>query len=265
MQKRLLKAHWVVRLPSHLLPPDGFNLYHSICSFNNPNVINKKIKAKDLKWCNLRKVCEFYASKIKNGSIVDIYFFTAFPSHRDIKQQKRHQQYCNLLEKHCDIKIINGKFKQKALIECRKCDDYWYSHEEKQTDTNFALKIITDIYENKIDTVFMITNDSDAVPVIETIKRYKPHISLSLIVPPSTKKTKIVGGDVKIHGTTILSHDLKIAMNNYYNGKGFNRIYLLKANLMLKNSFDDEIVVGSYLYKNPYKKHNKRCKCWYCS
>jgi len=221
---------------------DGFNLYHSICDLDNPKALSPIPDIKSLKWCDMYKLAESFNAKVKNSKLKDVFFFTATPHHREFDGKKnntgqieRHINYCNAL-RHNNVKVIEGKFSHKK---------------EKQTDTNLAVQVVSDILLNKIDSAFILSNDSDIIPIIKKILEVKPQTSISIIKPPSIKYTKSKpDGSVSVYETTLLSNDIKIAMNNYYKGRSFNRIYELKPSQLLQFTLPD-ILTDSI--KNPYK------------
>jgi len=216
---------------------DGFNLYHSICDLDNPAALSPIPNIKALKWCDMYKLAESFNAKIKNSQLKDVFFFTATPHHRNFNtgQIDRHINYCNAL-RHTNVKVIEGKFSH---------------NKEKQTDTNLAVQVVADVLLGKVDSVFILSNDSDIIPIIKKILEVKPQISVAVIKPPSIKYSKIKpDGGVSVYETTFLSNDIKIAMNNYYKGRNFNRIYELKPSQLLEFPLPDFINDSA---KNPYK------------
>ncbi len=83
------------------------------------------------------------------------------------EQSERHTAYIEALESQdiaCDISEFGlGK------IPCRCCGKIYPKPTEKQTDVKIALRIVSDAYENKFDSLILISEDSDFFPVIEEI------------------------------------------------------------------------------------------------
>ena len=221
---------------------DAFNLYHSLVDLikyeSSGLLLNNIPNLHKIKWCNLRLLCEYLLRNNANCIIKDIYFFTAIPSHRPQDQINRHNQYCRILSEICKINIINGKF----------------SHgNEKQTDVNLAVHVLSDVLLKKVHSVYIISNDSDIIPIINKVKEYSPRTNINIIKPPSAKYIHHKkDGTSSIYETTQLSFDIKKAMDWYYDGK-FNRIRELKPLHLLDRLLDDKITLqDGTIIKNPY-------------
>jgi uncharacterized LabA/DUF88 family protein len=148
---------------------DGFNLYHSL--IENPNYVNYK-------WLNLRKLSECFVTR--NTIIEDIFYFTALTTWNQEKV-KRHQLYIKTLGA-TNVNIIYGKFKRKTRL-CRNCHTYYPCHEEKQTDVNIAIKLLILAFENRYDTAYIISGDSDLIPSIHTVQNNFPNKKICIITP----------------------------------------------------------------------------------
>lgn len=149
---------------------DGFNLYHSL-----------KEKAPECRWLNLRKLCEHYINPEKE-IIVGIYYFSAIAYwHPDPKKAQKHQKYIERLRNEGVIPVL-GKFKAKD-IHCRLCGRDFKSHEEKRTDVNIALKIVSEAVLGNYDTGILVSGDTDMIPAIETVKNLSLNKRLGVIFP----------------------------------------------------------------------------------
>ena len=85
------------------------------------------------------------------------------------EKSKRQSAYIKALESQgivCDISEFGMN-----KISCRCCgkNKFYPSPAEKQTDVKIALRIISDAYENKFDSLILISEDSDFFPVMEEI------------------------------------------------------------------------------------------------
>ena len=149
---------------------DGFNLYHSL-----------KDNASDCRWLNLRKLCEHYIDSQKEV-IVSIYYFSAIATwHHDQTKVQRHNLYISRLRQE-NITPILGKFKEKDMT-CGKCGQHYKSHEEKRTDVNIALKMVSDAVLGKYDTAILVSGDTDMIPAIETIRDLSLHKRIGVLFP----------------------------------------------------------------------------------
>ena len=57
------------------------------------------------------------------------------------------------------------------------------SYEEKRTDVNIAVAIVSDAYNNKYDKAILLTADSDISPSIKEVKKHFPDKEFLLVLP----------------------------------------------------------------------------------
>lgn len=152
---------------------DGFNLYHSILSFNEPR----------LKWLDLRLLCEKFLRD--DDTLNEIYFFSAYLTHIQDKFI-RHLAYVKALQG-VGVTPIMGKFKKK-YPKCKVCYNKYQTYEEKQSDINIAITLLRDAFLDKFDKAFLITADTDLVSTIKMIKELFPKKRIILLVPPKRRK-----------------------------------------------------------------------------
>lgn len=53
--------------------------------------------------------------------------------------------------------------------------------EEKKTDVNIAMEMYRDVSKGKCDRVILISNDSDAEPVLKAISEDFPHVMIGAV------------------------------------------------------------------------------------
>ncbi|PPB58463.1 NYN domain-containing protein [Campylobacter hyointestinalis] len=152
---------------------DGFNLYHSILSFNEPR----------LKWLNLRSLCESFLQK--GDELNEVYFFSAYLTHIQDKFS-RHFNYVKALQS-VGVTPVMGKFKKK-YPKCKICFNKYQTYEEKQSDINIAITLLRDAFLDKFDKAFLITADTDLVSTIKMIKELFPKKPVILLIPPKRRK-----------------------------------------------------------------------------
>jgi uncharacterized LabA/DUF88 family protein len=155
---------------------DGFNLYHAIDALNDDR----------LKWLNLRALAKKFTFN-NTDDLIDVKYFTSYATHLNKPDSvARHKIYvAAIIQK--DIKIIQGKFKWKGDTKCRACSNSWKNFEEKETDVNIAIEILSDAYEDKFDKMLLISGDSDLVPVLAKVKKLFPHKEIGVVIPPNRK------------------------------------------------------------------------------
>lgn len=148
---------------------DGFNLYHAIDAIGRD----------ELKWLDLRRLCEVYAPK-PDHQLIAVNYFSAFATWRP-DAFARHREFVRALEA-TGVTAVLGRFKEKER-SCRSCKAGWKDHEEKETDVNLGLALVRDAYENSFDRALLMTGDSDLTPAVRLVKAKFPHKEIRVIAP----------------------------------------------------------------------------------
>ena len=55
--------------------------------------------------------------------------------------------------------------------------------EEKKTDVNIAVHLIDDVLKNRVDTLVIVSGDSDLEPAVEWIRHNHPKIKVNVYIP----------------------------------------------------------------------------------
>jgi len=148
---------------------DGFNLYFGIVS-TYPKT----------KWLNIWQLAKNLLKPHQN--LIGVKYFTSLVSNNPPKE-KRQRDYISALQT-TPLQIIYGHYQSKPTF-CNKCGHSWNDNEEKMTDVNIAVNMISDAIEDKYDTAFLISGDSDLVPAINTIHKYFTNKRVLVIFPPN--------------------------------------------------------------------------------
>ncbi len=190
---------------------DGFNFYHSLID-DDPLMHVQRYS--QYKWLNYRKLCELFISK--SICIRKILFFTALTVWNQDKVL-RHKQLIKALQS-IDIEIVYGKFKRKDRT-CRICKKTYRTHEEKQTDVNIAIELLSLAYQNVYDIAYIISGDSDLIPSIQAVQKTFPNKKINIIFPmnrTSLELKQIVDRSMKIKETHLISSlfEREIALRN---------------------------------------------------
>jgi uncharacterized LabA/DUF88 family protein len=148
---------------------DGFNLYHSTLQRTHPNY----------RWLNLLELSKRLINP-KTEEIQTVYYFSALTSWLP-ERAKKHLSYIHALRS-VGVKDILGKFtiRERKCPLCTKC---FQSHEEKKTDINIAITLLTDGMADKFDTALILSGDSDLAPVITKLKTLCPNKKVGIMVP----------------------------------------------------------------------------------
>jgi hypothetical protein len=109
-------------------------------------------------------------------------YFTARISGPNSKQV-RQATYLSALEEVGRCEIIYGRY-QSSPMYCKKCGGRWDQAQEKMTDVNIAIEMLSDAVENAFDTALLVSGDADLVPAVRTIRRLFPAKRIVSAFPP---------------------------------------------------------------------------------
>ena len=161
---------WTERVISYI---DGFNLYHGLRSKN----------FKRYYWINLVNLTK--ALLKENQAFIHCHYFTARIRQKTTTQSvERQSLWLDALGTIADLSCHYGHYLSKAQ-RCKSCGASWEIHEEKMTGVNIATQIIIDAYEDRFDTAFLISGDSDLVTPIKFIKNRFPDKKIVVAFPPN--------------------------------------------------------------------------------
>jgi len=147
---------------------DGFNVYYSL---NTP-------RYKKYKWLSYRKLAE---NVTKQSDIVgSISYFSTFVSWKP-DSVVRHKQYIKALRS-TGVGVVLGRFMKKK-VRCHICGRYYKTREEKQTDINIALSLISDAINDCYDRAVIVSGDTDLIPVIEAVHKIAPDKEIGVLFP----------------------------------------------------------------------------------
>lgn len=145
---------------------DGFNLYHSIHSWNEPY----------LKWCDLWALSEILCAP--NGHRVEkVVLCTAYPKHQDDGTCRRHQSFCNA-QRAVGVTVIEGHYIYDS--DAKK-------YTEKQSDINVALSLICDMTDKAVDCAYLLSADSDQSATARVFRERFPAKWLATVAPPDRR------------------------------------------------------------------------------
>jgi len=196
---------------------DGFNLYHSIRDLGRYEKLH-------VKWLNIYSLCSSFLYLIgKDANLAEIYYFSAFADHlNDPNVTKRHQAYIECL-KSTGIIAEMERFKPKdvtcplhsQLLESSPRDiqcplrGRFVKHEEKETDIAIAARLFEVIFNNKCDTVVLVTGDTDLTPVVKVCKSLFPTKAILFAFPCRRYNRELellLPGSFRIHAKAYVRH-----------------------------------------------------------
>ena len=166
---------------------DGFNLYFGL-----------KTKGwKRYYWLNIKELAKNIL--LSNQTLIAVKYFTSRITDPPDKN-KRQNTYIEALETLKDFHIYYGKY-QSNTKTCKRCGNIEAVPNEKMTDVNIAVEMLTDAFEDKFDTAILISADSDLTAPIKSIQRLFRKKKVTLAFPPerySVSLKKIASGSFTI-------------------------------------------------------------------
>ena len=92
----------------------------------------------------------------------------------DPDKAKRQNTYPEALATLPDLAIHFGYFLRKERT-CHRCGAILRTYEEKMTDVNIAVELLSDAQDDIFDTALVVSGDSDLYGPIEAVRRRCPH------------------------------------------------------------------------------------------
>lgn len=148
---------------------DGFNLYHSIATS----------RFKKYRWLDLKSLVNHFLRK--NERLDALNYYTAFATWRSQESIDRHRAYVSALES-TGVNVITGKFLRKER-SCPLCEQKFQAHEEKFTDVNIALGILSTCIQNEADSIYLVWGDNDLIPALLAARKLYPTVKLNVLLP----------------------------------------------------------------------------------
>lgn len=159
---------------------DGFNLYHAIDALGRPH----------LKWVDLHRLAR-HLLRSREQRITKVLYCSALAVHftntENHAKLHRHLAYCAALRAK-GVVCSMGKFAKRDMVfKTERYKAVWRRREEKQTDVRIAVSILEDAYEDVYDTAYVVSGDSDLVPLFERIRTRFPAKRIVTVAPLGRK------------------------------------------------------------------------------
>ena len=150
---------------------DGYNFYHATKDKPSAN-INLYSLAESLLGSGVGHKGEKQLEAVK--------YFSAYATWRP-KDMVKHRHYVGELER-VGCQVVMSHFKSK-ITNCWQCNKQTKTHEEKETDVRITLQIFEDAVDDKFDTAFILSGDSDIVPAIQKVRARYPEKRILVVLP----------------------------------------------------------------------------------
>jgi uncharacterized LabA/DUF88 family protein len=158
---------------------DGFNLYFGL----------KDAGFKRFYWLDVVALSRTLLKP--EQQLVTTHYFTARIRNngRNITDQKRQNTYLEALAlqgAQCQF----GHYLEKTR-ECRRCHSTWMDYEEKMTDVNIAIQLLSDAFDSIFDVALVISGDSDLTMPIRRVRQRFPGKRVIVAFPPRRHSSEL--------------------------------------------------------------------------
>jgi uncharacterized LabA/DUF88 family protein len=149
---------------------DGFNLYFGLKSKGWQRYY----------WLNLRLLSQNLLER--DQALVKTKYFTS-RVRNPAEKAKRQNTFIEALETLNDFEIYYGHYLVNS-IECPRCRKIIPRPNEKMTDVNIAVEMLSDAFQDRYDTAILISADSDLSGPIRKAKALFPAKRFVVAFPP---------------------------------------------------------------------------------
>jgi uncharacterized LabA/DUF88 family protein len=158
---------------------DGFNLYFGL----------KESGFRRFYWLDVIALARNLLKPDQH--LIATHYFTARirDNGRNVADQKRQGTYLEALAvqgAQCQF----GHYLEKSR-ECRRCHSTWTGYEEKMTDVNIAIQLLTDAFEDVFDVALVISGDSDLTTPVRRIRDRFPGKRMIVAFPPRRHSSEL--------------------------------------------------------------------------
>ena len=160
---------------------DGFNLYYGL----------KSRLWKRYYWLDIARLANELL--LPDQILVAARYFTArvvSSGPHDAGKKKRQDTYLAALATLPSVSIHYGYFARKWR-RCPICNSPWWGYEEKMTDVNMSVKILSDAEADRFDTAVIVSGDGDLTGPVEEIRTRYPDKRVVVAFPPGGKANSL--------------------------------------------------------------------------
>jgi len=156
---------------------DGFNLYFGL----------REKGWHRFYWLNVQLLAQNLL-KLNQELVMTKYFTARIIGSPD--KEKRQSTFIEALETVPNLEIIYGKY-QLNPRECTHCGFKDQVPNEKMTDVNIAVEMLSDAVKDKFDTALLLSADSDLAPLIRAIKSTFTQKRVVVVFPPKRDSVEL--------------------------------------------------------------------------
>jgi uncharacterized LabA/DUF88 family protein len=89
-----------------------------------------------------------------------------------------------------DLKVVLGWYTENEPHHCWMCGHRRAHFEEKETDVNIAVDMVTHAHQNLFDTAIVLSADADLAPALKVVRSYGKQVRL--ILAPGRKRADLL-------------------------------------------------------------------------
>ena len=155
---------------------DGFNFYHGLKRLRNSDSDWQKFY-----WLDFVKFFNLFIGD--NQVLQKVYYFTAPPLQLDKSNRQSELLEANNALIPSAFEVVKGQFYEKQ-VTCKICKGKYTIAEEKRTDVNIFVRMLGDCSIDNVDTLVLVSADSDIIPPLQFIKENYPTKKIRVYFPP---------------------------------------------------------------------------------
>jgi len=159
---------------------DGFNLFFGLRSKG----------WKKYYWLNLYAMAK---ALLKPGQMLaSVHFFTArlLDAGNNAPDRQRQNTYLEALFSVSGVQTHFGQYLEKPG-RCHQCGARWVTYEEKMTDVNIAVQMLSDAFDDRFDTAFLVSADSDLTTPVRQLRQRFPDKRVIAVFPPGRQSYEL--------------------------------------------------------------------------
>lgn len=160
---------------------DGFNLYFGL----------RSKKWRKYYWLNLYALAT--ALLKPDQKLQSVHYFTSRirANGSNTLDMQRQTTYLEALGTLSNVQTHFGHYLEKSR-QCRQCGAQWMDYEEKMTDVNIAVQLLSDAYEDQFDTVLLVSGDSDLTTPVKQVRARFPGKKIIIALPPNRRSQELI-------------------------------------------------------------------------
>ena len=161
---------------------DGFNLYYGLRSCGWRRYY----------WLDLHRLSQNLLRP--QQVLAAVHYFTAriSPEPGDPDKPVRQSMYLEALATLPDLQIHYGYYVAREQ-RCLSCGATWRTYEEKMTDVNIAVELLSDAQDDAFDTAIVISGDGDLASPVRAIRDRYPEKRAIVAFPPRRHSAALRG------------------------------------------------------------------------